>query len=277
MTNKNQKVIEEFGDEWTKFHHGNIDTDQLESIFNQYFTNFPWHLLPKEPVGFDMGCGTGRWAQFVAPRVRTLNCIEPSNAIDVAKKNLAHHQNVKFYRETTDTCSLNPSSQDFGYCLGVLHHIPNIQEALTDITKLLKPGAPILLYLYYDFENKPRFFRMIWKMTDHLRRIVCIAPKPVKHFVSDVIALLVYFPLSRTAHVLEKFGLNVDNLPLSDYRAKTFYQCRNDALDRFGTRLEQRFSKAQITEMLTKAGCTDVNFSHSTPYWCCVAFKNETL
>ena len=33
-----------------------------------------------------MGCGSGRWAQFVAPRVKKLFCIDPSEAINVAKK-----------------------------------------------------------------------------------------------------------------------------------------------------------------------------------------------
>ena len=88
-----------------------------------------------------------------------------------------------------------------------------------------------------------------------------------------MIAIAVYFPLSRAALVLEKFGFNVDNIPLSDYRKKPFYQCKNDALDRFGTRLEQRFSKAQITDMLLKAGCINIEFSPTTPFWCCVAFK----
>ena len=34
-----------------------------------------------------MGCGSGRWANFIAPKVKILNCIEPSKqALDVAKK-----------------------------------------------------------------------------------------------------------------------------------------------------------------------------------------------
>ncbi len=273
MTNKNDKVIEEFGEEWIKFDYGNIDKDSLKKNFKQYFSIFPWDILPKNAVGFDMGCGSGRWAQFVAPKVKTLNCVEPSDAIDVAKKNLTVHTNVKFYKETTENCSLRPRSQDFGYCLGVLHHIPNTQKALEDCTKLLKPGAPILLYLYYNFENKPIWFKSIWKLSDCIRRIVSISPKAIKHPISSVIALLIYFPISRLAYVFEKMGFNVENIPLSDYRAKPFYQCKNDALDRFGTRLEQRFSKSQITEMLMKADCKNVEFSSGTPYWCCIAFK----
>lgn len=273
MTNKDENVIKEFGDEWIKFDHGALDEQKLEEIFWQYFKIFPWDKLPKDAVGFDMGCGSGRWARFVAPKVHTLNCIEPSNAIYVAKNNLKPHHNVNFLNETTEDCSLAPSSQDFGYCLGVLHHIPNTQEALNDCTKLLKPGAPILLYLYYNFENRPLWFKFIWRISDFIRRLVSVSPKPIKHSICSIIAILVYFPLSRTARFLEKLGVNVENVPLSSYRKKPFYHCKNDALDRFGTRLEQRFSKAQITDLLVKAGCTNIEFSPNTPFWCCVAFK----
>jgi len=273
MNNRDERVIKDFGEEWTKFDYSSIDTEKLKETFDQYFSIFPWHLLPKDAVGFDMGCGTGRWAQFVAPKVKTLNCIEPSDAINAAKKNLIKNENVLFYKETTENCSLSPSSQDFGYCLGVLHHIPNTQEALNDCTKLLKSGAPILLYLYYNFENKPLWFKTIWKVSNYIRKFISISPKPIKYFLSALIALVVYFPFSRSAYILEKLGFNVENIPLADYRKKTFYHCKNDALDRFGTRLEQRFSKSQITELLTKAGCKDVEFSPNTPFWCCIAVK----
>ena len=273
MSNIDKKVIEEFGEEWTKFDYSRIDVKKLNENFNQYFSIFPWDKLPKNAVGFDMGCGTGRWAQFVAPKVKTLNCIEPSDAINVAKKNLIKNKNIAFFRETTENCSLNLASQDFGYCLGVLHHIPDTQKALKDCTRLLKTGAPILLYLYYSFENKPIWFKFLWKVSDYIRKFISISPKPVKHFLAAFIALSVYFPLSRLAYILEKVGLNVENIPLADYRQKPFYQCKNDSLDRFGTRLEQRFSKSQITDMLTNAGCSGIQFSSSTPFWCCVAVK----
>ena len=139
MINKDEKVIKEFGDEWTKFDHSNLDKAKLKESFNQYFSIFPWEKLRKDAIGFDMGCGTGRWAQFAATntKVKSLNCIEPSEAIHVAEKNLINHKNIKFLKETTENCSLSPNSQDFGYCLGVLHHIPDTQRALNDCIKLL--------------------------------------------------------------------------------------------------------------------------------------------
>jgi hypothetical protein len=48
---------------------------------------------------------------------------------------------------------------------------------------------------------------------------------------------------------------------------------RTDALDRFGTRLEKRFTRDEITAMLTRAGFTDIQFSEGMPRWVAVARK----
>ena len=50
---------------------------------------------------------------------------------------------------------------------------------------------------------------------------------------------------------------------------------RTDALDRFGTRLEQRFTRNKIDEMMRAAGLERIIFSEAEPYWCAVGFKNS--
>jgi len=274
--NKDQKVIEDFGDEWTDFTYESktIDQAELEKNFFQYFSIFPWNNIPNDAEGFDMGCGSGRWAQFVAPKVHSLNCIEPSKALDIAKVNLQKLDNISFFHETTDSCSLNDQSQDFGYCLGVLHHIPDTQQALSDCARLLKKGAPFLLYLYYNLDNKPIWYRYIWKLSDFVRNIISILPRPIKKVFCLLIAALIYFPLSRLALFIELFGFNVSNFLLSDYRNKPFYQMRNDALDRFGTRLEQRFSRQKIEDMLLESGFQDISFSEEMPFWTSISYKS---
>ena len=137
MKNKNDNLIREFGEEWKEFNYSEMDPKKLKTSFDAYFSIFPWKLISNKSVGFDMGCGSGRWAKFVAPRVGHLNCIDPSEAIEVAKKNLKHLNNLSYYKETTESCSLEKNSQDFGYCLGVLHHIPDTEAAINDCAKLL--------------------------------------------------------------------------------------------------------------------------------------------
>jgi hypothetical protein len=48
---------------------------------------------------------------------------------------------------------------------------------------------------------------------------------------------------------------------------------RTDALDRFGTALEKRFTKEQIASLMVGAGLTNVRFSDSFPFWCAVGEK----
>jgi hypothetical protein len=48
---------------------------------------------------------------------------------------------------------------------------------------------------------------------------------------------------------------------------------RTDALDRFGTRLERRFNKAQIEDMLLSSGFSNIQFSYTQPFWCAVGIK----
>ncbi len=46
-----------------------------------------------------------------------------------------------------------------------------------------------------------------------------------------------------------------------------------DARDRFGTPLEQRFTRRQVGDMMQEAGLRDVHFSERAPFWCAVGFK----
>jgi hypothetical protein len=48
---------------------------------------------------------------------------------------------------------------------------------------------------------------------------------------------------------------------------------RNDALDRFGTRLEQRFTQEEIREMMVKAGLRDISFRDNAPYWVALGYR----
>jgi hypothetical protein len=71
----------------------------------------------------------------------------------------------------------------------------------------------------------------------------------------------------------ERGGLNVANFPLAYYRTCSFYTMRTDALDRFGTGLEKRFSKDQMKAMMEDAGLTDIEFSPRAPFWCAVGYR----
>ena len=181
MKNIDKLTVDGFGEEWKQFNQSTLSELELRKAWNQYFDIFPFNTLPDNSEGFDMGCGSGRWARFVAPRVGILNCIDPSSkALTVAKNNLNEFKNINFFEGSVSDNILKESSQDFGYSLGVLHHIPDTLEGIKDCSKLLKKDAPFLLYLYYNLENRPFLFRLLWKISNLLRKFLSILPHKFK-------------------------------------------------------------------------------------------------
>jgi SAM-dependent methyltransferase len=273
MLNRHDPTVASFGDEWSLFDQTRLEGGEAFKVFNEYFTLFPWELLPAEAIGFDMGCGSGRWARFVAPRVGTLHCIDPSSAIEVARRNLCEFPQVIVIQGSVDEPGLGPASQDFGYALGVLHHIPNTGEAIRSCVKLLKPGAPLLLYLYYAFDHRSWGFKLLWRLSDLLRRLISRLPSWYKYLVTDAIALAVYLPSAKAASLCERLGVKVDGWPLSYYRHHSMYTMRTDSRDRFGTPLEQRFTRAQIQSMMEAAGLERIAFADGPPYWRVIGYR----
>ena len=271
--NLDKETVNSFGDEWGRFNQSNLPIKEANEIFDKYFSIFPWQSMPENAEGFDLGCGSGRWAKIVAPKVSLLNCIDPSSALEVAKKNLNELNNLIFLKESVDELSLEDNSQDFGYSLGVLHHVPDTQEAISSCVKKLKPGAPFLLYLYYAFDNRSLFFKFIWRVTNLLRKFISLLPSPIKNSLTDLIAIFVYFPLARLSLVLESLKINNHHMPLSFYKNSSFYTMRTDSRDRFGTPLEQRFTKNEIHQMMSSSGLENISFRDGMPYWCAVGTK----
>jgi SAM-dependent methyltransferase len=274
VANADQKVIDDFGAEWARFDQSGLSDEELGVRFEEYFSVFPWSKLTPHARGMDVGCGSGRWANIAASKVGHLLLVDPAAAaLNVAKHKLRQHKNVSFHHADVSHLPGADGEFDFAYSLGVLHHVPDTAQAIRSVGAKLKPGAPLLLYLYYALDNRPAWFRGLWRASTWVRRAVSVAPTAVKNLVCEAIALFVYWPLARAAKLAERVGLPAHNLPLHYYRNYSFYSMRTDALDRFGTTLELRYTRQQIQTMLEDAGFVDVVFREDTPYWCAVGIK----
>jgi ubiquinone/menaquinone biosynthesis C-methylase UbiE len=272
--NAEYKVIQGFGEEWSEFDQSDVSDAEMDKIFNGYFSIIDWSKIKTDSVCFDLGCGSGRWANLVSKRVGKLHCIDPSEAaLEVAKKNCALAKNCTFHLATVDNIPLDDESCDFGYSLGVLHHVPDTASGIASCVKKIKKGSPFLIYLYYAFDNRAGWFKVLWKSTEVVRFIVSRSPYRIRYFITQLIALAIYLPLARLSLLMEKLGAEVDSYPLSAYRDKSLYIMRNDALDRFGTKLEQRFTRKEIEEMMIAAGLQDITFNKEAPYWCAVGYR----
>lgn len=268
LPNVDEATVAGFGDEWDAYDQTTLDREEHRRLFEAYFSVFPFGSLPPDAEGFDLGCGSGRWAEPVVQKVGTLHCIDPSEkALAVARRRLAHVAGARFHLAGAHAIPLADASQDFGYSLGVLHHIPDTARALRDCVRKLKAGAPFLVYLYYRFDNRPAWFRMLWKASDLGRRGISRLPFVLRKSVASALAGTVYWPLARFARRAQRRGRDVSAYPLSFYRDASFYTMRTDALDRFGTRLEHRFTRDEIDAMMREAGLEDIIFREEEPFW----------
>ena len=127
-----------------------------------------------------------------------------------------------------------------------------------------------------SLDNRGPLFRALFRLTNYVRGLICRLPQDSKNFVCDVIAATVYWPLAKLAFVLKNVLSGFEGwrkLPLSFYHDRSFTVMRNDSLDRFGTPLEQRFSRKQCHEMMKTAGLVDIRFMDQEPYWCMVGTR----
>ena len=276
LTNVDETVAAGFGHEWSTFQQGEheLSASDREAVFGSYFRIFPWEILPPDPVGIDVGCGSGRWSVMVAPRVGHLHLLDASpDALAVAKKNLSQVANTTFHLASAGDIPLQNGSLDFAFSLGVLHHVPDTPSAINAVASKLKKSAPFLIYLYYTLDNRPWWFRAVWKFSNIFRIVICRLPANLRLLISQIIAATVYWPLARIAALVERAGLPTTLIPLEAYRDRSFYVMRTDAYDRFCTSLEKRFTRRQIEQMLCDAGFDAIRFSEQVPFWCAVGLK----
>ncbi len=265
--NLDAETVKGFGQEWTAFNQEALSDSERQELFCKYFSLIDWTTKPKRAL--DMGCGSGRWDVLAAPRVEELVAADASpDALQVARRNVTA-SNASFVQCTPDTLPFPDGHFDLIFSLGVLHHLPDTAAAICSLGKKLSPGGTLLLYLYYAFDNRPLWFRALWRISDVVRRCISALPFFLRYALSQVIALAVYWPLARSAKYLPV----PSSWPLRFYADRSLYVMRTDALDRFGTKLEQRFTRKEIATMLESAGLRDVQFSDSMPYWVCKASK----
>ncbi|MBX2972245.1 MAG: class I SAM-dependent methyltransferase [Flavobacteriales bacterium] len=263
---RDERTIGAFGEEWEKF--STFDPAEIEHVGAEYFDIVPPELLGPQVVAMDLGCGSGRWTRYLAGRVGHVEALDPSEAVFHAANTHGDLPNVRWNQADVGGIPFADGTFDLIICLGVLHHVPDTAGALARLVPKLKPGGHLLLYLYYALDGRGPLFRALFALSGLFRRVISAMPGGLKRLVCDVIAFTVYVPACGLARMARAVGIKGwQRLPLSYYHDKSLTVLRNDALDRFGTPLEQRFTRAEVERMMRDAGLTSIVFSPAAPYW----------
>ncbi len=266
-------VVEAFGEEWGKFSVHNDES--VRELRKEYFDIIDETMVNKDTYMIDIGCGSGRWTDYFTDKAGFIEAIDPSDAVFAADNMLGAKSNVRISKASVDTIPWDDETFDFGMSIGVLHHIPDTKQALISCVKKIKKGGHFYVYLYYRFDSRGFLFKSIFYISNVVRLLISRMPTGLKKFTCDLLAIFVYWPLSRFAGLLHKIGLHklAKKIPLEPYYNKPFYNLRNDSLDRFGTKLEQRFLRSEIEAMMKEAGLTNICFGESSAFWHAVGKK----
>ena len=270
--NMDAKTVDSFGEEWSKF--AAFNPEEIQKIGDEYFDILPDDAWGEGKSALDVGCGSGRWTLYIKDKFSEIEAVDPSSAVFIAEKNTQAYSHIRVTKAGVDQLPFENNSFDFVFSLGVLHHIPDTAAAMAKAVEKLKNGGYFLVYLYYALDNRGFLYKLIFNTSTIFRRVISIMPSFIKRILCDIIAILVYLPFVGLANLLKMLSLKSwVKIPLSYYVGKSFFVIRNDALDRFGTPLEQRFTKQEIHDMMTSAGLSDIQFSSHSPYWHAVGKK----
>jgi SAM-dependent methyltransferase len=276
--NIDNKTVASFGAEWTDF--PSFSAKELSLLGAEYFDIITPEMINENTVLADFGCGSGRYSKYFQGKVAKIYCIDPSDAVLVADKMMGQDDDVTIIKSSISDIPYENNFFDFGMSIGVLHHIPNTQQAMLDCVKKVKVGGYFYTYLYYSLDNRGLGFKILWQLSNVIRVLIAGLPQKLKAMVCELIAVIFYMPFVLFCRLMNLIGLKKsiwDKIPLSAYYNKSFFVIRNDALDRFGTPLEQRFSKKEIEAMMKNCGLDNIVFSDNMPFWHAVGRKTKNI
>jgi SAM-dependent methyltransferase len=253
-----------FGYEWT--HYSKLtDADKREFL--------DW-ISPLTAADFedravlDAGCGKGRHiflaAQFNA---RTVVGIDLSDAVEAAYQNTRDLPNVHVIQ--ADISHL-PFADPFDlvYSIGVLHHLPVPKEGFLALTRHVKPGGRISVWVYGKEGN-------LWieKIVDPIRKnVTSRLPRVITRALSFFPALTLYIALKALYRPAKSMPMLKRLLPYSDYlcsiSAYSFAENFWNVFDQLVAPTAFYHSYEELVDWFQTAKARDVRISrHNSNSW----------
>jgi SAM-dependent methyltransferase len=154
LVKQQRRTADAFGWQWQHF-------AEQHPEFEAQFLDWLDPIQPEFFAGkrvLDAGCGTGRHAYFAASYgAHEVVALDLSDAVETARRNLQSFDNVHVVQG--DLLRLPFRTPETGrgfdliYSIGVLHHLPDPAAGFRNLTRYLRPGGTIAVWLYGHENN----------------------------------------------------------------------------------------------------------------------------
>ncbi len=163
-----------YGDLWQNFSRDKFLNETYKILSNRLKRNNVSLARIKNKKCLDAGCGGGRYAvalfRLGAKEVTGLDMSEKGLADARRRVKSLKINNVKFLKGNVLNLSFPEKTFDFVFSNGVLHHTVSIEKGISEISRVLKNGGTLFLYV----EGKGGLF---WDMFFLARKLLRNVPK----------------------------------------------------------------------------------------------------
>lgn len=163
------KYVSSFSFEWrlnkrTQLDSANVNNKmagQSRKDFERRI-DFPLSQL-KDKWVLDAGCGMGRFSEVAVKEGANLVAVDLSFAVDMALENIGLARTAHFIQADLFNLPFRENSFDFVYSFGVLHHTPDCEGAFTAISKLIKTGGKLAIFVYSSYNKGIVYMSEFWR------------------------------------------------------------------------------------------------------------------
>jgi SAM-dependent methyltransferase len=234
---------------------------EQEQIAQPINTPVPYHLhVMREALGrpplagliLDGGCGEGIDLASVAldPACEVVGVELSSGGVATSLARSRHLNRAHIVQGDLLRLPIASAVFDGAYSYGVVHHTPDPPKAVSEIARTLKPGAPLLLYVYEDFSDRQWYWRAALALANSVRVITTRMPPALLMFICRLLSPIVYLSLtlpSRHFKWAARFPYRHGTHPWSMV---------GDLFDRLSAPIEKRYSREGSAALVEAAGMT---------------------
>ncbi|MEW6095351.1 MAG: methyltransferase domain-containing protein [bacterium] len=174
--------------QWKQFAYqkrifGKTKEDAMNSFFKFSPSNITKESLSKKLV-LDAGCGHGVYVENLGELGCEVIGLDIGVGVDITLERCRHLNNIHVVQGNILSSPFIHEAFDYIWCNGVIHHTPDTRQAFSCLSKLIKKGCYLSIWVYpkgsWMWEISQKFIRSITtRLPEKLLYYLCFIPVPL--------------------------------------------------------------------------------------------------